>query len=277
MTPASWPGRVWSSLQRVAVVTGPVFYFLGVFLNAKDLAALGLPGWGWQALGGAMFVGAGALLYRDRAQEVGRLENQLRERGAPPVELTGLDPVTMGPIRRFRLRVYNGGDRRTRFYGRVVKLEGIIPGAEAAYDLGWRHGDNRRSVAIPAHEDQWIEFADVPMIDARAARRLPKEDHRWHPFVVFKVQDEEGSPITDHPSGLSGVTVPDDALACQVRALVRIWHEDSDELVAEKCVRLWFTEEDSLFVPHLEVEGATDRSPASDSGAPGGTGFADRL
>jgi hypothetical protein len=241
--------RLGSVLRSAGVVAGPILFAVGVFSSARDIASLGLPSWGWEALGGALFIVAGGLLYRDRGNAIRDLEARLAAEPQPlPVVVARRDPLPIGAAVLFRLDVHNVGDRRGEFSSEVVAIEGTTKhGPESPYPVHWTEPIKPGHCSIPAGSLRRIDLAMGARVDAKSARSTELE--RWSTTWVLCVGTEHGR--RDDPTPLDGMLKADDLLDLELQLTIRVLHEGTDTEVARKKIRLWYIERDGAFVPQM--------------------------
>ena len=228
---------------------GPLAFVIGVFSSARDIAALGLPSWGWEALGGAVFFAAGVLLYRDRRKEIHELKTRSAMEPQPlTVEMARRDPLRVGPSVLFRIDVHNEGDTRGEFFREVIALEGTTKyGPEAPYPVHWNEPIKPGHCSIPPGSPRRIDLAAGAVVEAEAARSTALE--RWATVWTLFVGTKEGRRPDQTP--LDGMSKADDLLDLELQLTLRVSHEETDTEAARKKVRLWYVEREGEFVPQM--------------------------
>jgi hypothetical protein len=171
------------------------------------------------------------------------------------VEVLRREPFDYGNEVLFRLLVVNRGDRRATFFCQVVELEGgTISGPEVPFEVAWRGSgpEPLGYISLSKRGEQMIDLAVAPKVNGVTVRGQG-DLQRWYPVWHLRTNAPNHGAEYRHPVPQEGVVVPDDLLTHDLRLTVRIVHEESQEIVGEKVVRLYYVEDaDGIWVPQMD-------------------------
>ena len=183
----------------------------------------------------------------------GLVEEVLAATVAPvPVEVSKLDDSQYEDFTFFRFRVRNVGNRKAMFRARVAELIGTDTtiGAEAPFELGWRHGNNKWAVEISPDDDEvWVDIGRMPRHSRHALDRVERE--RWGVAIFFRVLAREGEDAVEAAAPIRGIENADGLRQCNAYARITIRHVDSGAVVANKMARFYYDEFDGVLVPQM--------------------------
>ena len=245
-------GQVMASFA-VAVIIGVLALVLGGAIASLGYAIVGF---GLYALTAALFYARIAPVELE-AELSAELDMAVSERDAAlhppsvPVELSKLDDTQYEDFVFFRLRVRNIGDRKALFRARVAELACTDPrGAEAPFELGWRHGNNKWAVEISPDDDEvWIDVGRMPKYSLDTVSRV--EPERWGVAIYFRVLAREDQDATEAAAPILGVRSGEDLRRCNAYARITIRHANTGVVVANKMARFYYDEIDGVLVPQM--------------------------
>jgi len=206
----------------------------------------------------AMF-GAQFSAWRDmrRERDAARDRNSSDPHAVPraDVQVTRRQPFDYGSEVLFRLVVVNKGDRRATFFSQVTGVDGgTINGPEVPFEVAWRGSDSQPLgfISLSKGGEQMIDLAVAPKVNGTGVRGQGTLE-RWYPVWHLRTNAPDHVQEYRHPVPQAGVAVPDDLLTHDLKLTVRIVHEESQEIVANKVVRLYYVEDaNGIWLPQMD-------------------------
>jgi hypothetical protein len=197
-------------------------------------------------------IGLGVLEVWDRKRSTAG-EPPLPQVQRMPVDLKRVEPFRYPGDVLLRINVNNLGDRRATYSGQVTEIRGGSPsGPEFPYDVSWRGYDSVLPAghrSLPPGGEDMINVASGIIINEAAARS--RSPDQWSTALSMFVGSRSGEQA--HPVPLERVRDVDDFLSREVLLTVLVLHEESQEYVARRLVRLWYFEDSGGLYPDLEV------------------------
>jgi hypothetical protein len=163
------------------------------------------------------------------------------------VDLEPVEPVKPDAW-LLRLLVHNTSATRGTFEAKVVEISGIgNPGPEPEWWVPWRHHEGAHRVTLQAHSKEMLDLATI-----EGART----DTPRLPTISFPSVPAEGAARQQNATSICGAKSVTDLAGREILIRVRVWHDETGRIVAQKDFSLTLDASGSEIMPVLAESAA---------------------